>query len=90
MFKVAGAGLGAQLRSVIRRDDDYTAAGKPVCDYDDAVARKVLVDALAKDAMALLGALEGRELDGPLSQAGKLLATLVGATWTKAPTGCSG
>jgi hypothetical protein len=78
LLKVAGAELGAQLRSVIRRDDDYTAAGKPVCDYDDAVARKVLVDALAKDAMALLGALEGRKLDGPLSQAGALLATLVG------------
>jgi hypothetical protein len=78
LLKVAGAELGAQLRSVIRRDDDYTAAGKPVCDYDDAVARKVLVDALAKDAMALLGALDGRKLDGPLSQAGALLATLVG------------
>jgi hypothetical protein len=63
---------------VIRRDDDYAAAGKPVCDYDDAVARKVLVDALAKDAMALLGALDGRKLDGPASQAGALLATLVG------------
>jgi len=90
LLKAAGADLGAELRSVIGRDDDYAAAGKPVCDYDDAVARKVLVDALAKDAMALLGALEGRELDGPASQAGKLLATLVGATWTKAPTGCSG
>src|ERR1035437_2262363 len=78
LLKVAGAGLGAQLRSVIRRDDDYTAAGKPVCDYDDAMARQVLVDALAKDAMALLGAVEGRKLDGPLSQAGALLATPVG------------
>ena len=78
VFKAAAADLEAELRSVIGRDDDYAAAGKPVCDYDDAVARKVLVDALAKDAMALLGALHGRELDGPLSQAGKLLATLVG------------
>jgi hypothetical protein len=78
VLKAAGADLGTELRSVIGRDDDYAAAGKPVCDYDDAVARKVLVDALAKDAMALLGALHGRELDGPLSQAGKLLATLVG------------
>jgi hypothetical protein len=78
LLKVAGAELGAQLRSVIRRDDDYTAAGKPVCDYDDAMARQVLVDALAKDAMALLGVLDGRKLDGPASQAGALLATLVG------------
>jgi hypothetical protein len=78
LLKVAGAGLGAQLRSVIRRDDDYTAAGKPVCDYDDPVARKVLVDALAKDAMALLRVLHGRELDEAVTQAGKLLATPVG------------
>jgi hypothetical protein len=78
VFKAAGADLEAELRSVIGRDDDYAAAGKPVCDYDDPVARKVLVDALAKDAMGLLRVLDGRELDGPLTQAGKLLATLVG------------
>src|SRR5664280_2427192 len=42
------------------------------------MAPKVLVDALAKDAMALLGALDGRKLDEAASQAGALLATLVG------------
>ena len=63
---------------MIGRDDDYGAAGKPVCDYDDVAARKELVDALAKDAMALLAVLDGRELDEPVTQAGKLLATLVG------------
>ena len=78
VLKAAGADLGAELRVVIGRDDDYAAAGKPVCDYDDPVARKVLVDALAKDAMGLLRVLDGRELDGPLTQAGALLATLVG------------
>jgi len=78
VFKAAGADLAAQLRSVIGRDDDYAAAGKPVCDYDDPVARKVLVDALAKDAMGLLKVLDGRELDEAVTQAGKLLATLVG------------
>jgi Transposase DDE domain len=78
VFKAAGADLGAELRVVIRRDDDYAAAGKPVCDYDDPAARMVLVDALAKDAMALLGVLDGRELDEAVTQAGKLLATLVG------------
>ena len=78
VFKAAGADLGAQLRAVIRRDDDYATAGKPVCDYDDPGARKVLVDALAKDALAVLRALDGRTLDGPLAQAGALLATLVG------------
>jgi hypothetical protein len=67
-----------ELRSVIGRDDDYAAAGKPVCDYDDPAARKVLVDALAKDAMALLMVLHGRTLPDLVMQAGKLLATLVG------------
>jgi len=78
LFKAADAGLEAELRSVIRREDDYATAGKPACDYDDPAARQALVDALAKDAMALLGALDGRKLDGLLTQAGALLATLVG------------
>ena len=78
MFKAAGADLEAELRSVIGRDDDYAGAGKPVCDYDDPAARTVLVDALAKDAMAVLRVLDGRELDALVTQAGTLLATLVG------------
>jgi hypothetical protein len=77
VLKAAGADLEAELRSVTGRDDDYAAAGKPVCDYDDPVVRKVLVDALAKDAMALLMVLHGRELGQAVTQAGKLLATLV-------------
>lgn len=78
VLKAAGADLEAELRKVIVRDDDYAAAGKPVCDYDDPAARKDLVDALAKDAMALLGVLHGRTVADLVMQAGKLLATLVG------------
>ena len=78
VLKAAGADLGAQLRAVIVRDDDYAVAGKPVCDYDDAAARKVLVDALAKDGTAVLGVLDGRELGPVLGQAGALLATVLG------------
>ena len=63
---------------MLRRDDDYAAAGKPACDYDDAAAREELVDALAKDARALLAALDGRGLDPVLGQAAKLLATVTG------------
>ena len=37
-------------------------AGKPVSDYDDPAAREALIDALAKDAIALLAVLDGREL----------------------------
>jgi len=63
---------------VLTRDDDYAGAGKPVCDYDDRVARRELVDALAKDAMAALRVLDGLELDEPVDRAATLLATLVG------------
>ena len=70
--------LAGELRGVLRRDDDYVSAGKPVCDYDDAVAREALVDALAQDARALLDALEGRELGAALAQAAELLATVTG------------
>jgi len=78
VLRAAGADLGAQLRAVIVRDDDYALAGKPVCDYDDGAARKVLVDALARDGAAVLTVLEGRELGPVLAQAGALLATILG------------
>ena len=70
--------LAGELRGLLRRDDDYAAAGKPACDYDDAAAREELVDALAKDARALLAALDGRELDPVLGQAARLLVTVTG------------
>jgi hypothetical protein len=77
-LKAAGAELEPQLRGVLTREDDYAAAGKPVCDYDDSEARAALVDALACDGMALLAALEGRELPDALAQAAALLATVLG------------
>ncbi len=54
--------LEAELRALVARDDDYASAGKPVCDYEDPRAREALIDALAKDAHAILGALDGRDL----------------------------
>ena len=87
VLKAAGAELGSQLRAVIRRDDDYATAGKPVCDYDDAAARKQLVDALAKDGTAVLAVLEGRELGPVLAQAGALLATVLGQDLDIGPGG---
>lgn len=78
LLKVADTGLEAELRARLGRDDDYTSAGKPVCDYDDAAARAVLVDALARDAMALVTALDERELAAEADQAARLLATVVG------------
>ncbi len=61
-----------------RRDDDYAAAGKPACDYDDPAAREALAGALARDARALVAALDGREPGPALAQAAPLLATVTG------------
>jgi hypothetical protein len=77
-LKAAGSDLAGELRAVLARDDDYTAAGKPACDYDDPAAREELVDALGRDAGALLGVLDGRDLDPVLAQAAALLATVTG------------
>src|SRR5260221_78794 len=44
--------LAGELRAVLRRDDDYAAAGKPACDYDDAAAREALVDAQSSPRIA--------------------------------------
>jgi len=68
----------AGLRALLVRDDDYVRAGKPACDYDDAAAREALVDALARDARAVLAALDGQELGPVLAQAGQLLAAVTG------------
>jgi hypothetical protein len=70
--------LEDELRGLLLRDDDYRSAGKPVCDYEDRQAREEMIDALAKDALALLLALDGRELESGLEQAAALLATVVG------------
>src|SRR5258708_13051652 len=55
---------------VLRRDDDYAAAGKSACDYGDPAARGELVDALARDARALLAALDGPTA-GPQARHGR-------------------
>jgi hypothetical protein len=78
LLRACGAGLAGELRRLLRRDDDYAAAGKPACDYDDPSARAELVDALAKDARVLLAALDGQELGLGVAQAAALLASVTG------------
>ncbi len=70
--------LERELRGRLARDDDYRSAGKPVCDWEDREAREALIDALAKDADALLMALDGRELPEGVTQAAALLAAVAG------------
>ena len=78
LLRVCDAELESELRGLLGRDDDYRSAGKPVCDYDDPAAREALVDALAKDARALLAALDGRDLQDAVRQAAALLAAVAG------------
>jgi hypothetical protein len=78
ILRVVDAVLCAELRAVLTRDDDYAAAGKPACDWDDRQARDALVDALARDAHAVLLKLDDRQLDAQVKEAAALVATIVG------------
>jgi transposase len=70
--------LAREVRVALKRDDDYDKPGKPVCDWDDKKAREALVDALCRDAYAVLEVMYGREVDAKLAEALKLLAKVVG------------
>jgi hypothetical protein len=86
LLQSAGALVGP-LRAALQRDDDYTSAGKPTCDWDDAAARESLVDALARDGYALLALLDGCELSAPMQQAAALLARVLGQDLDKREDG---
>jgi hypothetical protein len=78
LLRVADDALAAELRTVLRRDDDYASAGKPACAWDDQAAREALVDSLAHDAHAVLSVLHARSLASDVKDAAKLVATVVG------------
>ena len=81
-----------QLVSVIRRArrqvpaaaavevgaHDYESTGKPVCAWDDPAARDELVTGLVNDALAILAAVEGIELDDDQQRLVGLLALIAG------------
>jgi hypothetical protein len=87
LLQRADAPLRAELQAALKRDDDYTSPGKPVCDWDDAAAREALVDALAKDGHALLALLNERKLNEVLTAAADLLATVLGQDLDKSDDG---
>jgi len=70
--------LGAKVRGLLRREDDYSAPGKPACDWTDPQARAELVDALVRDAYRAGYALRGERLDPRVAEAAVLLATVTG------------
>ena len=78
LLRACPAELAASVRAALARDDDYQAAGKPVCDWEDPAAREELVDALFRDGYRALGALRGHQLGPEVAQAAELLATVIG------------
>lgn len=74
----AGSPLAALVRAALVRDDDYATPGKPPCDWDDRAAREALVDALVRDALAALDALDGQEIPTTAASAVELLALVAG------------
>jgi hypothetical protein len=88
VLRVAEEPVVTALRGVLKRDDDYASAGKPVCDWDDAPAREALVEALARDAYAVLIHLEGSPIPADMKDAVTLLATVVGQDLELTDDGC--
>jgi hypothetical protein len=78
VLQVCEEELAGELRKKLRRDDDYSAPGKPACDWDDAPAREAMLDALSRDAYAVLAQLDNSKMSPELQQAATLLATVVG------------
>lgn len=78
LLRVADDALEIELRSVLTSGDDYATNSKPQIDWDDAAARETLIDSRAKDAYACLLVVDDRVLGPEVSEAVRLLATVVG------------
>lgn len=75
---VAGTDLEGELRATTSSGDDYATTAKPQIDWDEADARHTLIASRAKDAMACLAVLDGRELGPVVAEAAALVATVIG------------
>jgi hypothetical protein len=87
LLRACPAELASLVRAALQRDDDYAAAGKPVCDWEDAAAREQLVDALFRDGYRALDALRGVKLGPEVAKAAELLATVIGQDIQETPDG---
>src|SRR6266508_606964 len=87
LLRVCPAELAALVRAALQRDDDYTSAGKPVCDWEDTASREQLVDALFRDGYRALDALRGLRLCPEVAKAAELLATVIGQDIQETPDG---
>lgn len=77
-LKVADEDLGHELRDMPTSGDEYDSAAQPQIDWDHKTAREMLVDSRVKEARACPLVLDGRELDPVVTEASRLLATVVG------------
>lgn len=78
LLRVVDADLEAQLRAQIVSGDGYASNAKPQIDWDDQGARDDLIDASARDGFACLDVLNDEVLDPTVSDAARLLATVLG------------
>jgi IS5 family transposase len=70
--------LVPEAETVVVSAHDYDASGKPVCAWDDPDAKAALVSGLVNDALAILDAVTGIELDDKAADAVGLLALVAG------------
>lgn len=70
--------------------DDYDTAVKPVCAWNDPAARDQLVTRLVNDAITILNALDGVDLDDNQAQLAGLLALVAGQDVEPDPDGPDG
>jgi hypothetical protein len=70
--------LVPEAKTVSVATHDYDASGKPVCAWDDPDAKTALVSGLVNDALAILDAVSGVELDDAGADAVGLLALVAG------------
>ena len=70
--------LVPEAAAVVVSAHDYDVAGKPVCAWDDPVAKTALVSALVNDARAIIAVLEGVPLSAEQADAVGLLALVAG------------
>jgi hypothetical protein len=78
LLRAADDELETELRAQLSSGDDYATTAKPQIDWDAGEAREALIDSRAKDALACLALLHGRQLVGELAQAARLLAEVIG------------
>lgn len=78
VLRVVDEATATELRKALKRDDAYDKPGKPSCAWDDPKAREDLVDALSRDAYAILLSLDGETLSPEVTKAMQLLSTVVG------------